>query len=117
MRKVCLFLIVGLLFCEYSFAGAWYKGGTLHDSTLKEWYKASYQNRLATCADWIVILVDKKNHGILFRDNMKVLRNLSEALEKCITDGNKQNGKIIFPSMKSTESGFVCWKLIQSQIK
>ena len=30
----------------------WFEGGTLHKSTIKEWRKASYANRLATSADF-----------------------------------------------------------------
>jgi hypothetical protein len=114
MKKMFLFLIVSLMLIEYSFAGEWYQGGTLHGSTLSEWYKASYKNRLATCSDWIVGLVDKKQHGTLFKNNMSVLKSLSKQMENCVTDGNKANGEILLPTMKSAESALVCWMLIQS---
>ena len=113
MKKILVIVFICFLFVGYSFAGDWYKGGTLHKSTLSEWCKASYQNRLATCSDWIVTLVDKKQHGILFKDNMKVLKGLSVQLEKCVTDGNIENGKILIPSMKSSESAVACWILMQ----
>ncbi len=100
---------------EYSFAGEWYQGGTLHKSTIGDWYKTSYQDRLATCSDWVVALVDKKQHGILFRNNMKVLRGLSEQMEKCVTDGNMENGEILLSSLKSSESAVACWILMQNK--
>lgn len=31
----------------------WYEGGTLHQATIGEWHKASYENKLATSADFI----------------------------------------------------------------
>jgi len=31
----------------------WYKGGNLHNKTALDWQKASYSNKLATCADFI----------------------------------------------------------------
>lgn len=102
-----------LIFSQYSFAGEWYKGGTLHGSTIDTWYRAPYQDRLATCSDWVVALVDKADYGILFMDNMKVLRSLSESLEKCITDGNMVNGKILAPAVKTAERGALCWEIMQ----
>lgn len=32
---------------------AWYNGGTLHEATVAEWKKATPQNKLATCGDFI----------------------------------------------------------------
>ncbi|MEM1423512.1 MAG: hypothetical protein AAGH64_05865 [Planctomycetota bacterium] len=40
----------------------WYKGGTLHKSTIAEWRAASYRDRLATAAD--MVLVMQQNRGI-----------------------------------------------------
>jgi hypothetical protein len=31
----------------------WFQGGTLHNATFAEWKKATYQNRLATAADFL----------------------------------------------------------------
>lgn len=31
----------------------WYEGGTLHKSTVGDWRKASYANKLATAGDWL----------------------------------------------------------------
>lgn len=31
----------------------WYEGGSLHSSTVAEWKTASYENKLATAADWL----------------------------------------------------------------
>jgi len=32
----------------------WYVGGTLHDKTIAEWRTATYPNRLATSADFVI---------------------------------------------------------------
>ncbi len=32
---------------------AWYEGGTLHQATVAEWKKATSQNKLSTCGDFI----------------------------------------------------------------
>jgi len=31
----------------------WFQGGNLHKATIAEWKNASYQNKLATAADWL----------------------------------------------------------------
>ena len=69
-------LIIGLLVAEstmlFSCAGGsayhcdsihrtsktkkWYVGGTLHDKTVANWRAATYENRLATCADFVIKL-------------------------------------------------------------
>lgn len=32
----------------------WYLGGNLHNATVVQWKGATYQNKLATAADWLV---------------------------------------------------------------
>lgn len=39
--------------------GKWYEGGTLHSASIKEWRKASPENRLATCAEFAAALWSK----------------------------------------------------------
>ncbi|MDY7001613.1 MAG: hypothetical protein SVS15_07515, partial [Thermodesulfobacteriota bacterium] len=34
--------------------GEWYEGGNLHRATVEEWNNASYSNKIATSADWVV---------------------------------------------------------------
>ncbi len=33
----------------------WFKGGNLHKATVAQWKRATYQNKLATAADWLVV--------------------------------------------------------------
>jgi hypothetical protein len=34
----------------------WYEGGNLHDGDVSDWNRASYKNKLATCADFVAKL-------------------------------------------------------------
>ncbi len=34
----------------------WYEGGTLHDSPASQWLTASYRDKIATSADWVVTM-------------------------------------------------------------
>ncbi len=31
----------------------WFEGGTLHNSTIKQWTQATHRNKMATAADWL----------------------------------------------------------------
>jgi hypothetical protein len=42
-------------------SGEWYQGGTLHNATVQEWQQATYENRLATSADWFVSITKARN--------------------------------------------------------
>lgn len=42
-------------------AAAWYSGGNLHDANALQWQKASYENKLATCADFVANFWVNKN--------------------------------------------------------
>ena len=43
----------------------WYEGGTLHRATIAEWRRASYENRLATCSDFVMTM---RGNGIVPKD-------------------------------------------------
>ncbi|MFP3154425.1 hypothetical protein LQZ18_08350 [Lachnospiraceae bacterium ZAX-1] len=49
----------------------WYEGGTLHKSSISEWKSADYDNKLATCADFIVASRDSLNFKITDVDFVK----------------------------------------------
>lgn len=58
MLKYCLCCYVSLVFLascsvgeNYSQIPSWAAGGTLHDSTLADWQRATYENKLATVAE------------------------------------------------------------------
>lgn len=67
----------------------WYSGGTLHKATIGEWKAASYQNRLATCSDFIAgTLLDRgmKAKNMDISEGGLVWRWATE-LEICISKG------------------------------
>lgn len=55
------FILLILINVNIIFAAEWYEGGNLFTATLREWRKASQQNKLATCAD-IISEVFLDNH-------------------------------------------------------
>ena len=59
----------------------WYSGGTLHKATVAEWHRATYANRLATCADWLVALEEPDTEI-----DYSTVKPKAIELEKCITD-------------------------------
>ena len=64
----------------------WYTGGTLHEATMREWKRASYSNRLATCADFVAgTLVDS---GKPYPGQEK-LKPLAQALERGISEAGQ----------------------------
>ena len=46
-----IFLAALLSICGTANAKEWYEGGTLHSAKISQWKQASYENKLATCAD------------------------------------------------------------------
>ncbi len=78
-KSALLFTAIVALMATVAFAEEWYKGGTLHKATAKEWHAAKYRNRLATSADFIA--------AAKAASNMTELRERAEGLERCITEG------------------------------
>lgn len=78
MKRLLIFLLIILSLTSNVFAKEWYEGGTLHRATAGEWLSASYQNRLATAADFLAA-----NKAATNMDEIKV-RAIS--LERCITE-------------------------------
>jgi hypothetical protein len=53
-----------------SIAGHWYVGGNLYNATAGEWHKSSYENKLATAANWT-----------LMDPNIRKISNKSSSME------------------------------------
>jgi hypothetical protein len=64
----------------------WYEGGTLHKKTMREWKAATYENKLATCADFIVA-------GKNLKDMNKVYLEASDLVKAL--DASCKNGDIM----------------------
>lgn len=65
-KYICalLLLITLLIVPTPSSATEWYEGGTLHEATIAQWKRASRQNKIATCADWVSALCMKSKLSI-----------------------------------------------------
>ena len=59
----------------------WWQGGTLHNSTIEEWKKATLKNKVATCAGWLNQTLWK---GYTNTDNLEKLRVRSLVLATSI---------------------------------
>lgn len=72
----------------------WYEGGTLHDATVGEWNRATYENKLATCGDFVAVRTNE------------ISRDKAEELVTCIDESVKgldQNS-----SVKVSEMAAAC---------
>ena len=49
------FILLILINVNIIFAAEWYEGGNLHEANMREWKKASQQNKLSTCAGIISV--------------------------------------------------------------
>jgi hypothetical protein len=56
----------------------WYAGGTLHNKLISEWKVATHENKLATCADFVI----SQNKDMDFN----VLKIKANALVTCIDE-------------------------------
>ena len=74
-------LILGLPY--YSTAEQWYLGGTLQDATVSQWQEASYGNKLATAAVWVIM--EPEVRKITQKSStMSTVRPYAEELVGCI---------------------------------
>ena len=61
----------------------WYAGGTLHNGTLEDWRNASFDNKLATCADWAANA--KKVYGESYGSDFEAaLRKDAMEIKACV---------------------------------
>ncbi len=84
----------------------WYQGGTLHRSNLGEWAQATFQNRLATSADFVVSMM--KSEGKSPTD-LTDLRHWAEALQICISENAKAKE---LHGLSVAEISAACWILM-----
>ncbi len=52
MKRLLLLFMIMLIPTSVC-AKEWYEGGTLHNATALEWQNATFQNKLATCGDFV----------------------------------------------------------------
>ena len=84
MKKYfALCLILLLVLCVPATAKEWYEGGTLHSAKIGQWKQASYEDKLATCADFIANLWkhDKLKINVAY---IGTLKTYAKKLVTCI---------------------------------
>ena len=70
----------------------WYSGGTLHHATMREWSQATYHNRLATCADFVVGTLERQGTTVTSIEAIKPLAaDLERGISNTNTDGVADN--------------------------
>ncbi len=105
--KYILASIFVIIISQPVYSSEWYKGGTLHQSTVKIWRQSSSINRLATAGDWFVSITKSHNPSLKRKmDNLSAsqylaaLKQFAVQLEKCVSETSssrglfKQNDKI-----------------------
>lgn len=78
MLKKTILALTLLVVPVVVFAEEWYKGGTLHNATAREWHRSTARNQLATSADFVA--------AAKVAANMEQLRTRATAVRKCITE-------------------------------
>jgi hypothetical protein len=86
------------------------KNGTLHKKTIIEWKTASDENKLATCADFMVNFKETDHQKYTSIKEMKYDAN---NLKICLDEGTRNNNYA--DNMKISEVAAVCYILMKSQ--
>jgi len=91
---VCLLaplLLAALFGCNDSAApGApaqqhWYEGGTLHNARVREWWRVSHANKLATCADFVANVWNKGHLNAATSAKLHTVDDLRPLAEELVT--------------------------------
>lgn len=75
----------------------WYQGGTLHGVSALEWQGASYENKLATCADFVAKLSTGTSlkPGVAAKmSTIEGIKPFAEALVKQLDDAMKKRDDV-----------------------
>jgi hypothetical protein len=64
----------------------WYEGGTLHKATALEWQNATYDNKMATCADFFAALYQGKDFKQSILSSIKSTDDMVPYVEKLVAD-------------------------------
>lgn len=72
-------------------ANEWYKGGTLHEASIKQWNNATYNNKLATCAGFIIATL---NDGYFLHDGKINSDNPIKRLSEILVENTDEYVKI-----------------------
>jgi len=86
MKKTWFGIVIfSIILSASSFASAgakeWYEGGTLHNANSREWNNATYENKLATAADWVAKIVNVRSMADLKSKAIEVVSCVSETVK------------------------------------
>ncbi len=82
MKKLLVITCFALLYnLNNASAQKWYAGGTLHQSKISAWKKATNHNKLATCADMVTVF-DKSV-------SLSVLKIRATEVKNCIDEATR----------------------------
>ncbi|WP_204150425.1 hypothetical protein [Leptolyngbya sp. CCY15150] len=65
--------------------GEWYEGGTLHNAGALEWQQASYENKLATCADFVSSMWEEKSLKPSIQNQIKSMDDIRTLAQELVT--------------------------------
>lgn len=71
--KTKLFVILFIMLASVCFAQEWYVGGTLHNASGLEWQEATYENKLATCGDFVSKMWQDKSFKLEIQQRLKTM--------------------------------------------
>lgn len=91
--------------------GKWYEGGTLHNAGAFEWQQASYENKLATCANFVSSMWEKKllkpsiQNQIKSMDDIRVIaQELSTQMDAAMEErANPEENRQIYTNQKVSD--------------
>lgn len=102
---VSFIIFIIILGCESkkSEDNSWLKNGTLHKPTVAEWKQASDENKMATCADFVVSLKESDAEKFKTINDIKVSAlEMKNCLDEAVIGGS------ITDDMKINEIAVLC---------
>lgn len=82
--KILYFVGILLALTSQAFTKEWYEGGTLHKKSALDWQTASYENKLATCSDFIAQIWQKKGFTPKMQNRIKTLDDIKEPSKELV---------------------------------
>lgn len=106
MKKLKFAFIGAAIICMAAgvcFAKAWYEGGTLHKSSVKQFLNSDYDNGRATVADWVVTTMSDAE---LEKVPELKLKHGVEDVYECMETAGKDNA--VVANSRATELAVMC---------
>lgn len=105
MKNLFIVILITLL-STIAFAQEWYKNGTLHGSTIKIWKQSSYDNKIATSADWVLAGSKSIKSKVVNSGDIDNLKPYAKELVVCIDGATKDHSN--WDSSTATDVAVSC---------